>query len=267
MLSNQKGGVGKSTHSTLASIHAAKRNKKVLLIDLDPQNNSSSTLLDGVSDSETITSADLFKSETDLNNLSIGKYKIAVIPASPDIELLPQLTDESINCQVTNATEANNLINHVRDQVLYNFVVNVTELKKQFDCIVIDTPPSFLGLPLTAALCVVSDLYLLVSPSKYSSDVVQKYLDKIQQIKPVNPNLHINGIVINKYNANSTVQKPILQQWQDNHGDLIKVVFPEASWIEDCGSTGRYVTEGANNETRRRIAKMTVEFFETVWGA
>lgn len=264
MLSNEKGGVGKSTLSILAAIHAVSKGNKTLIIDLDPQNNSSSVLLDSaVSDSET-SSDNLFSPVADFN-IKTGKHNIDVIPATDKITLLPMFLDTDEVANITSIADANELIDHVKELRIFNFYENLNQLKTQYDCIVIDTPPSFLGLPLVAGLCVVDYLYILVNADKFSSDVVDRYLSRISQVQAVNQKLKINGLVINKFNATSTIQPDILKQWQEHYGDLIRAVLPNASWIEHCSQNGLDVNADANNRTRKKVANLVNEFFDSVW--
>lgn len=270
VIGNEKGGVGKTTSSVIGAVQAGLKKGKTLLVDLDPQNNASGALLEDffetVSDSEMLTSDKLFHPLAELKPLT-GKYGIDVIPASDAIHEFPQLLKEDdITDLVRNAQDANDVIQSVREKQLLSFVGNFSKLKKTYDYIVIDTPPSFLGLPLLAALCVVDELYILVTASKFSSQVVPKFLNKIEQVKVVNPKLKINGIVVNQYDRTSTKQPLILKKWNEEHGDLIKAVLPKASWIEHCGQEAIHVNENATNRTRKNVAKLVNDFFNSVWG-
>lgn len=176
---NQKGGVGKTTFSTqLAFYLQLKKKKKVLLIDMDAQGNSTGTMLNGAELTST-TTAELFDDELDEVKVQKTERGIDIIgtqatPTAYDIEALPLV-------------KAMNPRKHL------------AALLDKYDYVIIDCPPT-LGRRLSAAL-ILSDF--VVSPQKlsgYAVDGVVNLFKTIVQIQSgPQPKLQILGVIINEW--------------------------------------------------------------------
>lgn len=176
---NQKGGVGKTTFSTqLAFYLQLKKKKKVLLIDMDAQGNSTGTMLNGAELTST-TTAELFDDVLDEVKVQKTERGIDIIgtqatPTAYDIEALPLV-------------KAMNPRKHL------------AALFDKYDYVIIDCPPT-LGRRLSAAL-MLSDF--VVSPQKlsgYAVDGVVNLFKTIVQIQSgPQPKLQILGVIINEW--------------------------------------------------------------------
>ena len=186
-LLNQKGGVGKSTTAVNLSVALSKMNKKVLLIDLDPQGDSTDT--SGISEEQENTTLEFLLDGKE------GRIKTAyydIIPA--DISLV------GFDLRIANKI--------ARESILKN---SVSSLKKEYDFILIDCQPSLSLLPLNAL--VASDLVLVpMMAEKYSTKGISALLDTIEEIKPLNDNLDYKFLItrFNKsFSHNVTIEKEI----------------------------------------------------------
>jgi chromosome partitioning protein len=263
----QKGGVGKSTFTIQgALVTRIKLDKRVLLIDVDPQRNSSSVFLsDEQLANNTECLASMLYQECNIMPIT-GNYGVDVIPGDDGINNFPQdLTDGAFDMLLKELksngdVSANDIIKEVVDSQLVWFIKNVQRLQQEYDYIFIDVPPSFLGLPLISALCASTDIVGLVEPNRFSSDVIEGFIEKVTAIRSdYNPSLHFHGFVINKFRGNSV-----------RHGDKAKAwreAWPEFflgspvrinSWIEDSTEDGEPVWKGANNANRRDGAKSII---------
>ena len=172
-LLNQKGGVGKSTTAVNLSVALSKLNKKVLLIDLDPQGDT--TDYSGVIDEQENTSLE-FLLEGNKNVMTLEHYDL--IPA--DISL----SDFELKAVTMIARES--ILRSKMDSV------------EGYDYCLIDCPPS-LGL-LSVNSLVASDL--VISPvllERFSIKGLRSLSDTLENIKVINPNIE-NKFLVNKYN-------------------------------------------------------------------
>lgn len=184
VISNQKGGVGKTAISVHQAHYLNEQGKSVLLIDLDPQANSSKTL---------------------------GVYKSGVLATS--------LFDGSVTSierkgGITVVEADNALINLERGEakiVLPAFKKTLASVGKDFDYCVIDTPPQF-GLRLSCALFAADFVLSPIELDEYAIDGLVKMLQNIFGMKQkFNPGLTFLGILPNRLNANSVAQKAALE--------------------------------------------------------
>ena len=183
-LVNQKGGVGKTTTSINLSASLAVLNKKVLLIDLDPQGNTTT----GVGIKKADIERSIYDVLTDKCQISDAiirtKYKgLYVLPATInlaglDIELIEKgQTDPGF-------TKGSQLKKHL------------DEIKDKFDYIIIDCPPS-LGLITTNALTASNSVIIPVQCEFFALEGIMQLLNTIMLAqKSLNPNLEIEGVLL-----------------------------------------------------------------------
>lgn len=183
-LVNQKGGVGKTTTSINLSASLAVLNKKVLLIDLDPQGNTTT----GVGINKADIERSIYDVLTDKCQISDAiirtRYKgLYVLPATInlaglDIELIEKgQTDPGF-------TKASQLKKHL------------DEIKDKFDYIIIDCPPS-LGLITTNALTASNSVIIPVQCEFFALEGIMQLLNTIMLAqKSLNPNLEIEGVLL-----------------------------------------------------------------------
>jgi len=194
-VSNQKGGVGKSTISVHVAIALHELGKRVLFLDLDPQANASKTLTLGGS----VAALDASQLFDDAPISITSGEQITLIAADPkmaDIERAPT-------------------------SVLGTFKGQLADLDDQFDYCVIDTPPT-LGLRMTAALMVADHVLAPIELEEYSIDGITKMLQTIFGVKTKwNPELNFLGMLPNRFNPRSDQQKETLRQLVENYSHLL----------------------------------------------
>lgn len=189
--SNQKGGVGKTTTAINLSAYVAKAGRKVLLIDFDPQGNSTSGF--GVEKNQLeLTcydflmgdcSADKVIQKTMVENLSILPCNIDLAAAEVDLVTVPS-----------------------RESVLKS---RLTDIKKDYDYIFIDCPPS-LGLLTLNALVASDSVIIPIQSEFFALEGLSQLMNTIKIVKMrLNAALAINGVVLTMYDTRTTMSKQV----------------------------------------------------------
>lgn len=202
-LANQKGGVGKTTTTINLAASLVALEKKVLVIDADPQANASSGL------------------GLDIKNLQCSLYECLVNGESPSkaivstelkgLDVLPSHID-----LVGSEIEMLNM--EKREQVLKNMI---TPLKVNYDFILIDCSPS-LGLITVNALTAADSVIIPVQCEYFALEGISKLLNTIKIIKSkLNPDLEIEGFLITMYDARLRVANQIYEEVKRPFQDLV----------------------------------------------
>ena len=201
-VTNQKGGVGKTTTAINLAYYLAKSKKRVLLIDLDPQGNATSGL--------GFNKADLQESMTEV---MLGVVKLAKIITKTNfknLDLAPT-TPQLANAEVEIA-KMDKKFTYLRE--------GIRVVDKNYDYIIIDSPPSLSFLTVNA---MVSANYLLlpVQTEFYALEGVVQLLESMKLVKKaMNPKLKLVGVVATMYDKRTSLSAQVL--------DEIKKYFKDA---------------------------------------
>jgi chromosome partitioning protein len=221
---NQKGGVGKTTTSINLGTYLARSGKTVLLVDADPQGNTTSGL--GVSK----------------NNLQSTLYDVLFSPEPADktikeigsggLFLLPS-NSELAAAEVELVATAN------REQKLKKVLDGL-----DYDYILIDCPPS-LGLLSVNALTAANEVLIPVQAEYYAMEGLSELLKTVQQVRQaLNPGLNILGIVITLYDNRTSLSEQVMLELQRHFGvKLFKTVIPRNVRLAEAPSFGRSIAE------------------------
>ncbi|MFI3293251.1 MAG: ParA family protein [Rikenellaceae bacterium] len=204
-VSNNKGGVAKTTTCTTLLFALAKRGYKVLGIDLDPQRNLSIAL--GAQSKQTIVAAfENFISGADDITLQpeVIKENLSVVSASPKLEQIEQML----------------VAQPARENILKSFIADLLKAE-HYDFIIIDTRPS-LGVLTTNAIVASTDI---IVPIETDFLAIQGVLDLIKKLKRIisltNPDLNILGFVATKYNKGVNMNDNALKYLCDTYDEVM----------------------------------------------
>lgn len=220
-LANQKGGVGKTTTAINLAASLATLEKKVLLIDADPQANCSSGVGVDVANVETsiyeciINGIDAHEAiyTTDIENLDIIPSHIDLVGAEIEMLNLPD-----------------------REKVLKNIF---NTLNKEYDYILIDCSPS-LGLITVNSLTAANSVIIPVQCEYFALEGISKLLNTIRIIKKkLNPELQIEGFLLTMYDGRLKLANQIYDEVKRHFQDLVfKTVIQRNVKLSEAPSHG-----------------------------
>lgn len=204
-ISNQKGGVGKTTTAISLAGALAKFNKKILLVDLDPQGNCGRGMGIDITMEKT-TIADVFLGDLRINDVirPTSTANIDIIPAN--------LKLASIESTINGNTRP-----------FYILKYAMTHLKDDYDFVIIDCPPS-LGILNLNALCAASSVLIPVQCEYYALEGVAQILSTISKVQQdYNPDLEIQGFLLTMYDSRLRLATEVTQE--------IRGLFKEKTFV------------------------------------
>ena len=193
-VTNQKGGVGKTTTSINLSFYLAKAGKKTLLIDFDPQGNASSGLGIDKNDLDR-TMCDVMLGECELKDIVVANKvkKLYVAPTIPELA----------NVEVQMAEMENKFL------ILKRAIQSVAD---DYDYIIIDSPPS-LSLLTVNGMIAADYLLIPVQTEFYALEGVTQLLKSMDLVrKAMNPDLKLLGVLATMYDRRTTLSSQVLAE-------------------------------------------------------
>lgn len=223
-VANQKGGVGKTTTTVTLCAILAKKGKKVLLIDADPQGNATSGV--GVTKEVELSLYDVLIGDTTveetIQTTSIKNLKVCpsnINLAGAEVELVPMMS---------------------REQRLKE---KLDEVKDKFDFILIDCPPS-LGLITLNSFTASDSILIPVQCEYYALEGLGQLLNTVNLVKKhLNKSLKIEGALLTMYDARTNLSNQVVKEVKKYFEDKVyKTVIPRNVRLSEAPSYGMPIT-------------------------
>ena len=223
-VANQKGGVGKTTTTVNLSTILAKKGKKVLLIDTDPQGNATSGL--GVSKDVELSVYDILIGDTEfdetlqetaIKNLKVCPSNISL--AGAEVQLVSMMSREQ------------------------RLKTKLDKIKDQYDYILIDCPPS-LGLVTLNAFTASDSVLIPVQCEYFALEGLGQLLNTVNLVKKhLNKNLEIEGALLTMYDARTNLSNQVVKEVKKYFEDKVyKTVIPRNVRLSEAPSYAMPIT-------------------------
>ncbi|MCP1995672.1 ParA family protein [Flavobacterium sp. HSC-61S13] len=235
-IANQKGGVGKTTTSVNLAASLGALEKRVLLIDADPQANATSGL--GV----------------DVETIEIGTYQLlehsntpeeAIISCSaPNVSLIPAHIDlVAIEIELVD-----------KEKREYMLKQSLASIKDQYDYIIIDCAPS-LGLLTLNALTAADSVVIPIQCEYFALEGLGKLLNTIKSVQKIhNPDLDIEGLLLTMYDSRLRLSNQVVEEVQKHFNNMVfKTIIQRNVKLSEAPSFGESIinydatSKGATN--------------------
>lgn len=202
-IANQKGGVGKTTTTVNLAASLGVLEKKVLLIDADPQANASSGL--GI----------------DVESITVGTYQILehsnlpkdaiIASSSPNVDVIPAHIDlVAIEIELVDKENREYMLKQALGSVI-----------NEYDYILIDCAPS-LGLLTLNALTAANSVIIPIQCEYFALEGLGKLLNTIKSVQKIhNPELDIEGLLLTMFDSRLRLSNQVVEEVQKHFGDMV----------------------------------------------
>ena len=245
-IANQKGGVGKTTKSINLSASLAEKGKKVLVIDTDPQGNTTSGL--GLDKNEI---------ENTIYELMIGESEIEEVihnEAFENLDIIPS----NVNLA---AVEIELIDVEQKEYILKNAIIKV---KDKYDFIIIDCPPS-LSMLTVNAMTTADTVLVPIQCEYYALEGLSQLVHTVNLVKErLNPDLEMEGVVFTMFDSRTNLSLQVVENVKEHlKENVYKTIIPRNIRLAEAPSYGLpiniYEPKSAGAEAYKLLAEEVIE--------
>ena len=226
VIANQKGGVGKTTTAINLSAYIAIKNKRVLLIDMDPQGNASGGFdIDPSSVTKTVYDVMLGEASIEDAIISNVRPKLSIVPS--DVNLA------AAEIQLSDVADKNHILKK-----------ELGKIRDKYDYIIMDCPPS-LNILTINAMCAADSVIVPLQCEYYALEGLAQLMQTVSLIQErENDRLKIEGIVFTMYDGRTNLATQVVENvTQNTDKKIYKCIIPRNVRLAEAPSYGMPITE------------------------